>query len=184
MSARTSLLATKYVFMMMGRSSSLCMTNSAFKSTTSLHLTTRSRWTHHNRYFRQPAGLVWHNYKMRVVALKFIFEMTPLYGVVHLKLIFEPTVCRIKHFPNSIATVISSQLTFCEGKTEFAWVHTLKTNCRGCFRSFSNRMLFQFRKKYFIWKQLCLKIAILITTYINSCCEQGLRSTATNWKKT
>ena len=35
---------------------------------------------------------------MRVVALKFIFEMTPLYGVVHLKLIFEPTVCRIKHF--------------------------------------------------------------------------------------
>ena len=42
--------------------------------------------------------MVWHNYKMRVVALKFIFEMTPLYGVVHLKLIFEPTVCRIKHF--------------------------------------------------------------------------------------
>ena len=51
-----------------------------------------------NQYFRQPADLVWHNYKMRVVALKFIFEMTPLYGVVHLKLIFEPTVCRIKHF--------------------------------------------------------------------------------------
>ena len=51
-----------------------------------------------NGYFRQPAGLVWHNYKMRVVALKFIFEMTPLCGVVLLKLIFEPTVCRFKHF--------------------------------------------------------------------------------------
>ena len=35
---------------------------------------------------------------MRVVALKFIFEMTPLCGVVLLKLIFEPTVCRFKHF--------------------------------------------------------------------------------------
>ena len=42
--------------------------------------------------------MVWHNYKMRVVALKFIFEMTPLCGVVLLKLIFEPTVCRFKHF--------------------------------------------------------------------------------------
>ena len=43
MSARTSLLATKNAFMMMGRSSSLYMTNSAFKSTTSRYLTTRSR---------------------------------------------------------------------------------------------------------------------------------------------
>ena len=34
---------TKNAFMMMGRSSSLYMTNSAFKSTTSRHLTTRSR---------------------------------------------------------------------------------------------------------------------------------------------
>ena len=44
------------------------------------------------------ASLVWHNYKVRVVALKLIFEKTPMYRVVFLKLIFEPTVCRFKHF--------------------------------------------------------------------------------------
>ena len=44
------------------------------------------------------ASLVWHNYKVRVVALKLIFEKTPMHRVVFLKLIFEPTVCRFKHF--------------------------------------------------------------------------------------
>ena len=51
-----------------------------------------------NGYFRQPAGLVWLNYKVREVALKLIFEMTPLYGVVLWKIKFEPTDCAIKHF--------------------------------------------------------------------------------------
>ena len=94
---------TKNDFMMMGRSSSLYMTNSAFESTTSCHLTTPADETYQNGYFRQPGGLVWHNYTMRVVALRFIFEMTPLYGVVLWKIIFEPTVCRFKHFPKVIA---------------------------------------------------------------------------------
>ena len=54
--------------------------------------------TYQNGYFRQPAGLVLHNYKVREVALKLIFEMTPLYGVVLWKIKFEPTDCAIKHF--------------------------------------------------------------------------------------
>ena len=48
------------------------------------------------------ASLVWHNYKVRVVALKLIFEKTPMYRVVFLKSIFEPTVCRFKHFQNQL----------------------------------------------------------------------------------
>ena len=61
--------------------------------------------TYQNGYFRQPAGLVWLNYKVREVALKLIFEMTPLCGVVLLKLIFEPTVCRFKHFHNEVTQI-------------------------------------------------------------------------------
>ena len=76
MSARTSLLATH----------TECFHNDG-------QLTTRSRWNlNQNWYFRQPAGLVCHNYKMRGVALK--TKIKP----VTLKLIFEVTVCRFKRF--------------------------------------------------------------------------------------
>ena len=54
--------------------------------------------TYQNGYFRQPAGLVWHNYKVREVALKLIFEMTSLYGEVLWKIMFKPTDCQFKHF--------------------------------------------------------------------------------------
>ena len=39
-----------------------------------------------------------HDCKMRVVTLIFLFKMTPLFRVVLLKINFEPTVCRFKHF--------------------------------------------------------------------------------------
>ena len=35
--------------------------------------------TYQKGYFRQPAGLVWHNRKIRVVALKFLFKSTTLW---------------------------------------------------------------------------------------------------------
>ena len=52
--------------------------------------------TYQKGYFRQPAGLVWHDCRMRVVTLNFLFKSTPLYGVVLLKINFKPTVCRFK----------------------------------------------------------------------------------------